>query len=29
MGLEGGVELLLTDFELLVRGMQGVTKRVG
>ena len=28
-GLEVGVELLLTDFEVLVRGMQGVTERVG
>ena len=28
-GLEVGVELLLTDFELLVWGMQGVTERVG
>ena len=28
-GLEVAVELLLIDFELLVRGMQGVTERVG
>ena len=28
-GLEAGVGLQLTDLKLLVRGMQGMTKRVG